>query len=199
MGEASQPSRASGRAKVKQTFSIRLIGRGPDGSWAHMPIPFRVATVFGAKGRVAVRGTVNGVAYRSSILPRGDGSHYMAVNQTLRAAAGVGIGDQLKVVMEQDTAKRIVTVPPGLKKALAAAAHDKTFAALSYSHQKELVDWIAQAKKPGDPDPSHREMRCHVDQTEPSAALSPESAPLSRLTPRRPRIIAKLLLSPRRH
>jgi Domain of unknown function (DUF1905)/Bacteriocin-protection, YdeI or OmpD-Associated len=133
---------------MKQTFSVRLIGRGPGGSWAHMPIPFTVQTSFGANGRVPVRGKINGVTYRSSIFPRGDGTHYMAVNQTLRAAAGVGIGDRVKVVMEPDTAKRTVTVPPYLKRALSAAAQDKTFAALSYSHRKELVDWIAQAKKP---------------------------------------------------
>jgi len=133
---------------VRQRFSVRLIGRGPGGSWAHMPIPFKVETTFGSKGRVPVRGTINNVAYRSSIMPRGDATHYMAVNQTLRAAAGAGIGDTVKVVMEPDTAKRTVTVPPYLKKALAAAAHDKIFAALSYSHRKELVDWIAQAKKP---------------------------------------------------
>lgn len=133
---------------MKQTFSIRLVGRGPKGAWAHLPIPFRVEETFGVKGRVAVRGTINGVPYRSSILPRGEGTHYMAVNQTIRAAASAGVGDMVKVVMEQDTAKRSVTVPPYLKKALAAAAQNKTFAALSYSHCKELVDWIAQAKKP---------------------------------------------------
>jgi hypothetical protein len=132
---------------VKQTFSIRLIGRGPKGAWTHLPIPFRVEATFGAKGRVAVRGTINGIPYRSSIVPRGDGTHYMAVNQTIRAAASAGVGDMVKVVMEPDTAKRTITVPPYLKKALAAASQDKTFASLSYSHSKELIDWIAQAKK----------------------------------------------------
>jgi hypothetical protein len=124
MGESAASSWAPSRGKVKQTFSIWLIGRGPGGSWAHLPIPFNVEKTFGAKGRVAVRGTINGVAYRSSIMPRGDGTHYMAVNQTIRAAAGAGIGDTVKVVMEPDTATRTVTVPPYLKTALAAAAHD---------------------------------------------------------------------------
>ncbi|MGC2300569.1 MAG: YdeI/OmpD-associated family protein [Acidobacteriaceae bacterium] len=132
---------------MQQTFSIRLIGRGPKGAWTHLPIPFSVEEIFGAKGRVAVRGTINAIPFRSSIMPRGDGTHYMAVNQTIRAAAGAGIGDMVKVVMEPDTAKRTVTVPPYLKKALAAASQNNTFAALSYSHRKELVDWIAQAKK----------------------------------------------------
>jgi len=132
---------------VKQSFSVKLIGRGPKGTWAHMPVPFSVEQVFGAKGRVPVRGAVNGIAYRSSILPRGDGTHYMAVNQTLRAAAGANVGDVVHVVMEPDTAPRKVSVPAWLSKALKAASQDKAFAALSYSHQKELVDWISDAKK----------------------------------------------------
>jgi hypothetical protein len=133
---------------MKQTFSIRIIGRGPGQAWAHLPIPFSVEKAFSSKARVAVRGTINGVAFRSSIMPRGDGTHYMAVNQTLRAAAAAGIGDQVKVVMEPDTAARTVTVPAYLSKALRAAGLDKVFGAESYSHRKELVDWIAQAKKP---------------------------------------------------
>jgi hypothetical protein len=133
---------------MKQTFSIRMIGRGPKQAWAHLPIPFSVEQAFGSKARVAVRGTINGVAYRSSIMPRGDGTHYMAVNQTIRAAAKAGIGDLVKVVMEPDTAIRTVTVPAYLRKALKAAGLEKVFASESYSHRKELVDWIAQAKKP---------------------------------------------------
>jgi hypothetical protein len=134
---------------VKQTFSIELIGRGPGGAWTHLPIPFNVAEAFGSRGRVAVRGTINGVAYRNSILPCGDGTHYMAVNQTIRVAAGAGVGDVVKVVMEPDTAKRTVSIPADLKKALAAKAPaHNAFGALSYSHRKELVDWIEQAKKP---------------------------------------------------
>jgi len=132
---------------MKKKFSVALVGRGPGGAWAHLPIPFTVERVFGSRGRVPVCGTINGVAYRSSILPRGDGTHYMAVNQTIRAAAGASVGDVVHVLMEQDTAQRTVEVPADLKKALKAAGHDKVFAAFSYSHQKELVDWITQAKQ----------------------------------------------------
>jgi len=133
---------------MKQTFSIELIGRGPGGAWTHMPIPFNVAQVFGSKGRVAVRGTINGFAYRSSIMPRSGGSHYMAVNKEMQQGAGAGVGDVVKVVMEPDTAERTVVVAADLKKALNAAGLDRIFATLSYSHQKEFVDWIEQAKKP---------------------------------------------------
>ncbi len=133
---------------MKKTFSIQLIGRGPQGAWAHMPIPFSVEKVFGSKARVSVRGAINGVAFRSSIMPRGDSTHYMAVNKELQAAAKAGVGDTVKVTMEPDTAPRTVTVPVWLRKALKTAGQDKVFGALSYSHRKELVDWLAQAKLP---------------------------------------------------
>ncbi len=134
---------------MKQTFSVELIGRGPGGAWTQLPIPFNVENAFGTKARVAVRGTINGVAYRSSIMPRGNGIYYMAVNQAIRTAAGVAVGDTVKVVMEPDTAERTVTVPPDLKDALARKPKAETvFTAFSYSHRKELVDWIEQAKKP---------------------------------------------------
>jgi uncharacterized protein YdeI (YjbR/CyaY-like superfamily) len=72
----------------------------------------------------------------------------MAVNKEMQLGAGAGVGDVVKVVMEADTAERSVAVAADLKKALNAARQDKVFAALSYSHRKELVDWIEQAKKP---------------------------------------------------
>lgn len=133
---------------MKQTFSIQLIGRGPKAAWVHMPIPFSVEKVFGTKARVSVRGTINGAAFRSSIMPRGDGTHYMAVNKELQAAAKASVGDSIKVTMEPDTAPRTVTVPAWLRKALKTAGQDMVFNALSYSHKKEFIDWLAQAKLP---------------------------------------------------
>src|ERR1039458_5153639 len=132
---------------MKQTFSVAVVGRGPGGAWAHMPVPFSVEKVFGTKARVAVKGTINGFAYRSSIMPRGDGTHYMALNKEMQAGAKAGVADTVKVTMEPDTAKRTVEVPPYLAKALKAAGQARVFAALSYSHQKELADWIKQAKQ----------------------------------------------------
>lgn len=49
-------------------------------------IPFSVLEVFGTRGRVPVRGTVNGFAFRSSLAPYG-GKHYMAVNRQMREGA----------------------------------------------------------------------------------------------------------------
>lgn len=47
-----------------------------------------------------------------------------------------------------DGRARTVTVPDDLRSALKKSKRDKLFGALSYSHQREYVSWIDEAKKP---------------------------------------------------
>lgn len=148
MGYASVAGAHSGET-MKKTFPAKLIGRGPNGAWTHMDIPFSVEEAWGTRARLAVRGTINGFPFRSSLMPRGEGVFYLAINKEMQQGAKVKTGDVVQMVMEPDTAPRTVEVPADLKKALKAApVQDKLFAALSYSHKKEYVDWIEQAKKP---------------------------------------------------
>jgi uncharacterized protein YdeI (YjbR/CyaY-like superfamily) len=52
------------------------------------------------------------------------------------------------VTLEPDQAERSVQVPDDLGTALEHAGLRESFAALSYSHQREYVQWIDEAKKP---------------------------------------------------
>ena len=111
-------------------------------------IPFDVEKVFGTRGRVPVRGTINGFPFRSSLAPYG-GKHYMAVNRQMREGAKAQPGDTVQMVIEKDDAVREVQVPADFQKALrkaplAQAAWDK----LSYTHRKEWVQEIEGAKRP---------------------------------------------------
>jgi len=134
---------------VKREFETTLLGRGPGSSWVYIAIPFDVAAVFGSKSRVPVSGTINGFAFRTSLVPEGDGTHYMAVNKTMQAGAGAKRGDPVAVVMERDLAERVVEVPAELDDALRrATAAREAFSSLSFSHRKEYADWIGSAKKP---------------------------------------------------
>ena len=115
-----------------------------------MSIPFAVEKVFGRKSRVPVKGTINGFPYRTSIMPRGDGTHYMVVARELQIGAKATAGDSVKVSMEMDREERILEIPEKLQRAIRTDAEAaENFASLSYSHRKEYVDWIATAKKPG--------------------------------------------------
>ena len=112
-------------------------------------IPFEVEKVFGTRARVPVRGTINGFEFRSSIFPMGDGHHYMLVNKVVREGAKAKAGDRISVVMQRDDEPRIITPPGDFARALksnktAQATWDK----LSYTHRKEYVGAIEEAKKP---------------------------------------------------
>ena len=104
--------------------------------------------VFGRKGRIPVKGTINGFAFRSSLMNMGDG-HMMAVNAEMRAGAKCKAGDTVAVVMEIDEEKRTVEVPPNLKKVIAGNAKAKAaWEKLSFTHQKEWARAVEEAKKP---------------------------------------------------
>ncbi len=133
-----------------EPFQFEAILKRPEGigTWTYLDIPLDVAEVFGAKGQVKVAGTINGHPYRGSAMPHGDGTHYLVVNRSIREAIGAAQGDRVIVTLGPDTGARTVTIPADLDKAFAQNREaGAAFGALSYSHQKEFVDWIEQAKK----------------------------------------------------
>jgi hypothetical protein len=133
---------------MQQKFKAKLTAIGPGGAWTILPIPFNVAEVFGTKARVPVAGTMNGFAFRNSLMPEGDGTHRMMVGKDLQAGAKARAGDVVSVVLKRDDEKRSVETPAelaaALKKNKQAAAF---FAALSPSCKAEYATWIATAKQ----------------------------------------------------
>jgi hypothetical protein len=126
-----------------------VLEEGERGSATVITIPFDVPSVFGKRGRVPVRGTINGVAYRSSIFRMGDAPYFMVVNRRMREEAGVSAGQTVTVVMERDDAPREVDVPPDLQNALSESpTAQEAWTRLSFTHQREHVEAITQAKRP---------------------------------------------------
>jgi hypothetical protein len=119
---------------------------GNDGERPTVEIPFDAKERYG-KARVPVRGRVNGVEFRTTVAVN-SGVSLIGFNKGLREQAGIEIGDEVTVELERDDEPREVDVPPVLEQALAgdpvaAAAFD----ALSYTHQREYAEWMAQAKR----------------------------------------------------
>ena len=130
-------------------FKARLASRGPGAAWTFLEIPFNVEKAFGSKARVPVAGTMNGFAFRNSLLPQGDGTHAMAVSKALQTGAKARAGDLVSVSMQVDRSERIVEVPSELKQRLASHPQAGTvFESLSYSHRKEFAEWVGSAKQP---------------------------------------------------
>ncbi|MBA3826231.1 MAG: DUF1905 domain-containing protein [Ktedonobacterales bacterium] len=109
-------------------------------------VPEAIVTGLGGSKRPAVRATINGYTYRSSIASMG-GVFMLPVSAEIRQHAGVAAGDEVDVVVELDTEPRAVAVPPDFA---AALDHDdqakRIFAGLAYSHQLRHVLAIEGAK-----------------------------------------------------
>lgn len=109
-------------------------------------VPAEVITGLSAGKRPAVRATINGFTYRTSVGAMG-GRFLLPVSAQIRAAAGVAAGDEVDVDLEVDTEPRTVTVPADLAAALDAdPAVRRAFDGLSYSHQLRYVQPIEDAK-----------------------------------------------------
>jgi uncharacterized protein YdeI (YjbR/CyaY-like superfamily) len=78
----------------------------------------------------------------------GDG-HMMVVNAQLRAGAQCKADDTVAVLMELDEGERTVEVPAYLKKIIDRDPKAReSWPKLSFTHQKEYVKAIEDAKKP---------------------------------------------------
>ena len=131
---------------AKARFKAEL--RPSDRGGGHLvEVPDEVVAKLGGKGRIPVQATFNGIPYRGSIVKMG-GVMMLGVTKAIMAEASVVAGDTVAVEVEKDDAPREVETSPELAKALlknrtAAAAWDK----LSYSHRREYVGYIGEAKK----------------------------------------------------
>jgi len=115
----------------------------------HAYLPFDVYESFGTRARIPVKGTINGFAFRSSIFPMGGGKFYLVVNKQMREGAKVKAGDTAEFLLEKDDAPREIETPADFAKALKAnkdaqAVWDR----LSFTHRKEYIGAIVEAKKP---------------------------------------------------
>jgi hypothetical protein len=109
-------------------------------------VPEEVIEALGSGKRPAVRVTVNGYTYRSTVAVLG-GRNMVGVSAEHRVATGVAGGDEVDVDIELDTAPREVNIPADLAAALdAEPAARRTFDGLSYSNKSWHVLQVEGAK-----------------------------------------------------
>ena len=117
------------------------------GGGAYVRIPFDVEAVFGKK-RVPVRATIDGEPYRGSLVRMGGPDHVLGVLKEIRERIGKQPGDVVEVTLVEEVGPRTVEVPADLQAAFDSAPQAAAFfATLSFSHQREWVRWIDEAKR----------------------------------------------------
>jgi len=129
----------------KHTFTAKILDAGSGG--AYVEVPFDVEAAFGLR-RPKVKAMIEGVPYRGTLTRMGTECHILGIRKEIREQLGRTFGDEITITIEPDTEPRLIEIPEDLMKGLKKDKEAKTlFDKLSYTHQKEYVTWITEAKK----------------------------------------------------
>jgi hypothetical protein len=131
--------------QYKFTAKIQAAGVGTGG--ACVLFPYDVEKEFGTKGRVPVKVTFDGVPYTGSMIRYGAPQHMLPMLKAIREKIGKGVGETVAVVVWKDEAERVLVIPAAFKSVLKKEGLLPGFEKLSYTHRKEYVRWIEEAKK----------------------------------------------------
>ncbi len=131
----------------KYTFTATIAAASAGSGGAYILFPFDVEKEFGTKGRVAVQATFDGIPYTGSLVKYGQPQHMLGILKALREQLGKGPGDKVKVEIWKDEAVRTVEIPAEFAALLKKEKLLAVFEKLSYTHRKEFVRWITEAKK----------------------------------------------------
>jgi len=109
-------------------------------------VPPEIVTALGSGKRPAVKVTINGFTYRSTIAVYGD-VFMIGISTAVREQAGVKGGDEIAVTVELDDQPREVVIPSDFSQVLDKNPAAKIFFdSLSYSNKQNHILSIEQAK-----------------------------------------------------
>jgi hypothetical protein len=122
-----------------------------------------VIEALGGNVRARVKGTVNGVEFRSNLMRYG-GVVWLGVHKATAQAARVDHGERVTVEMELDESPRVVEVSEALQQALGADPEARAkFDVLAFTYRKEIAQWGGGSEEGPDPHPANRRCDCTAE------------------------------------
>jgi len=129
---------------MKFHAEIELAGKTATG----IEVPAAVVAKLGSGKKPAVRLTIKGYTYRSTVASMG-GRFMLPISAEVREAASVAVAQRVDVDVELDTAAREVTVPADFARARSRdAGATLFFEGLSFSNKQRIVISVEAAKTP---------------------------------------------------
>jgi uncharacterized protein YdeI (YjbR/CyaY-like superfamily) len=130
-----------------KTFSVvtEFVGERP--RWMIARVPFDIAKAWPVRNGRRVKGTINGFAFRTALIPQKGQAHFLVVNRKMQVGAAAKAGDKVRIVLEPDLEERALEMPAEFARALKGARGlRKYFESISPSMQKGLTNFVADSK-----------------------------------------------------
>ena len=143
---------------VTKTFKATLERLRGNLGWVIIRIPFDVEKVWGARGRLRVKGEINGFAFGTTLfpshyssiralLPTARSFHMLLVTKRMQTGGLTRAGSTAQFRLEPDLEAPKAILPAELKRSLSQDRSVKRwFDALSFSIRKWICDQVAQPK-----------------------------------------------------
>jgi uncharacterized protein YdeI (YjbR/CyaY-like superfamily) len=139
--------KSKGGASSSRTFSAPVEPLRSGLGWLIVRVPLQVAAACGKRGRLPVKGEINGFPFRTSLFPTREGRHFLLVNKRMQKGGHASIGTTALVRLEPDTEERTVEIPAELKQLLAGEPGLlRWFEKLNYSTRKWVIERIGDVK-----------------------------------------------------
>lgn len=117
---------------------------------AFVEFPFSTEELFGKKGQVKIKALFDGkIEYRGSLVKMKSDCHILGLTQEIRKQLGKTFGDEVSVSLIEDKEERKVEIADDVAQIFNENKEAKElFDKMSYTHKKEYIRWIEEAKKP---------------------------------------------------
>lgn len=136
------PTKISFRARLQRPAETK------GATWTFLLLPKEASAKLPSRGRTTVDGTLNGAAFRATLEPDGEKSHWLKVDRKLREAAGAEAGDIVELEVASSGEEPEPLMPADFRRALADAPKAKAlWAGITPNARKDWIHWMTSAKQ----------------------------------------------------
>jgi len=127
---------------------LRRPAQPADSTWIFLVLPAAASAKLPTRGMVTVDGTLGDATFQATLEPDGEGSHWLKIDEALRAAAGVSAGDEAAVSIVPVAKEPEPKVPADLKRVLAAdPSAMATWVDITPVARRDWIHWVTSGKK----------------------------------------------------
>ncbi len=150
---SSKKAKPAAKSKPKKEDSIRFEGilekRDKMGGGHYIPVPAHVSKFFGARGRVRVLGTMNGIEVDRALIPNGEGGHDLVMGTEVRKKTKAEEGKKVVIEIYRNPAPDDVEIPEELTIAIEMEPEAvRKFEKMTPGMKRNMAYWVNSGKLP---------------------------------------------------